>query len=118
MKRLRAILIGLLLGVGGFALAAQNPIPYLTGPQDPSQIFAYLNSLIQKANAEVFGYLTFGNPNENGELAIGSTYAFAQNGSINTGLTAVGPQGSHTTVQEWLVVINNSTGYIRFIPCF
>lgn len=44
----------------------------------------------------------------------GSTVA---NGSVAKSFTAVGPTGSATTVQEWLA-IKNSSGTVRYIPCF
>lgn len=42
---------------------------------------------------------------------------FTANGAVATGLTSVGPTGSHTTVQEWLQV-KNSSGTVRYIPAF
>jgi hypothetical protein len=41
----------------------------------------------------------------------------AANGTVATGLSALGPAGSHTTVQEWLVV-QNAAGVTRYVPCF
>lgn len=49
-------------------------------------------------------------------LRVGSTLTTA-NGSVATALSSVGPSGSHTTVQEWLV-IQNSAGTARYIPLF
>jgi hypothetical protein len=43
--------------------------------------------------------------------------AIAVNGSVATALTSVGPTGSHTAVQEWLV-IQNPSGTARYIPLF
>lgn len=39
------------------------------------------------------------------------------NGAVATGMTNVGPVGSHTTVQEWFTVKNNA-GVVRYIPTF
>ena len=52
-----------------------------------------------------------------GAIKFGSTGSWTANGSVATGLTSVGPTGSHTTVQEWLTV-TNSSGTVRYIPCF
>jgi hypothetical protein len=43
--------------------------------------------------------------------------AIAANGSVATVLGSLGPVGSHTTVQEWLVV-RNGAGTVRYIPAF
>lgn len=39
------------------------------------------------------------------------------NGAVATVLGSLGPVGSHTTVQEWLQIVNAS-GVTRYIPCF
>lgn len=49
-------------------------------------------------------------------IRVGSAQTTA-NGSVATALSSVGPSGSHTTVQEWLVV-QNSSGTARYIPLF
>ncbi len=41
----------------------------------------------------------------------------AANGTVSTPLGAVGPTGSHSTVQEW-IVIENASGTKRYIPAF
>jgi hypothetical protein len=51
-----------------------------------------------------------------GALKVGAAQMTA-NGAIATALSSVGPTGSHTTVQEWLT-ITNSSGTVRYIPCF
>jgi hypothetical protein len=56
-------------------------------------------------------------PKGTGMLKLGTSGAFAANGSVATAMSSLGPAGSHTTVQEWLVIRNNS-GTIRYIPCF
>lgn len=43
--------------------------------------------------------------------------ATVANGAVATALTAVGPAGAATTVQEWLSV-KNAAGTVRFIPMF
>lgn len=42
---------------------------------------------------------------------------FSANGSVATSLGSVGPTGSHTTVQKWLTVVDN-TGATLYIPAF
>jgi hypothetical protein len=119
MKRLRAFLVGAALMIaGGFGGIAVASIPTFVGPQDPSQLHGYLNQLITSLNNEVTAYLMFQNGGEPGEMQIvGSGTAFAGNGTVATAMTSLGPSGSHTTVQEWLVVVNPN-GFIRFIPAF
>ncbi len=39
------------------------------------------------------------------------------NGSVATTMTSLGPVGSHTTIQEWLVV-KNAGGTLRYIPMY
>ncbi|HEY1632989.1 MAG TPA: DUF2793 domain-containing protein [Rhizomicrobium sp.] len=39
------------------------------------------------------------------------------NGSVATALSAIGPTGAHTTVQEWFAV-KNASGVVRYIPGF
>ena len=115
MKPLRTIAVVLSIL---FALPAMAAISFRTGPQDPSQILAYLNTLINDLNGEVTGYLMFQNGTEPGEMHIvGSSTAFAQNGTVATSVTSLGPTGASTTVQEWLVVVNPN-GFIRYIPAF
>lgn len=47
----------------------------------------------------------------------GAAGTFTANGSVATALSSVGPAGSHTTVQEWLMVTDTG-GTVRYIPCF
>lgn len=116
MTWLRGLLIGAIFGIVGFASAAV--IPSFTGAQDPSQVQAYLNTLIGYLNNQVTGYLTFQNGTEPGEMQItSSSTAFAQNGTVATSVTSVGTTGAHTTVQEWLIVVNPN-GFLRYIPAF
>lgn len=43
--------------------------------------------------------------------------SFSALGSVATALSSIGPIGSHTTVQTWLNIVDN-TGAVRYIPCF
>lgn len=54
---------------------------------------------------------------QTGVVQLHQTAAFAANGTVATTLTAVGPTGANTTVQEWLK-IKNSAGVTRYIPCY
>lgn len=111
MKHVRAYLIGLFVGIAGFASAAG--IPLLTGAQDPSQMRGNFNDLITKLNTIVYLYGT----TNTGELEFRSAQSWAANSNVATTMTSLGPQGSNTTVQEWLVVTNRS-GTVRFIPAY
>ena len=87
-------------------------VPLMTGPLDPGALLANFNALIQSINANVAGISTTG-----GELSFSNSLAFSPNGSVATSVTSVGPVGAHTTVQEWLVVVNPS-GTVRWVPAF
>jgi hypothetical protein len=50
-------------------------------------------------------------------LQLGSTAMVAANGSVATVLGSVGPVGSHTSVQKWLAVKDN-TGATLYVPGF
>lgn len=124
MKRLRSFLAGFsFLIVGAFAggaLAVSAGVPYFTGPQDPASLFYYLNTLINTMNSEINGYIFFASGNAaeaSGELNFTTAASFAANGTAATTMTSLGPQGAHTTVQEWLVIVNNN-GFIRFAPLY
>lgn len=50
-------------------------------------------------------------------IKFGGTGAFSTNGAVATTMTSLGPTGSHTTIQTWLT-ITDSTGTVRYIPCY
>lgn len=52
-----------------------------------------------------------------GVLKVTGTAMIAANGAIGTTMTSLGPTGSHTTVQEWLMV-KNPAGTVRYIPMY
>lgn len=52
-----------------------------------------------------------------GVVQFSGSGTFTANGSVATALTSLGPTGSHTTVQNWLTIKDNS-GITRYIPCF
>ncbi len=53
----------------------------------------------------------------NGNVQFTNAGNWSANGAVATALTAVGPTGAHTTVQEWLNV-KNSAGTTRWVPAF
>ena len=85
-------------------------VPLISGPIDPGTLLNTLNILIQSINANVAGL-------GNNELTFTNAAAFSPNSNVATAVTSVGPAGAHTTVQEWLVVVNPS-GVVRWIPAF
>lgn len=52
-----------------------------------------------------------------GNLRFRSAGNFSANGSVATVLGSLGPVGSHTTVQKWLTIVDN-TGATLWIPAF
>jgi len=50
-------------------------------------------------------------------LQLNGTGMFTANNTVATEITALGPTGANTTVQEWLT-IKNAAGTTRYIPCF
>lgn len=114
MQTLFAAALGVIIGSAGVSNAA---ISLLTGPQDPSQLLRLFNSLITDVNTNVTTYLTMGTSGELGELAFSKAATFAANETVATSLTSVGPVGSHTTVQKWLTVVDQS-GNILYAPLF
>lgn len=114
MKHLRNFLVGFALVIAGAATAAPLgffgvPGGIVAGPQDPSQIFYYLNQLILALNAN-FQF-------NSGELAFNQANSFSANGTVATTMTSLGPVGSHTTVQEWMIVVDPS-GVVRYVPAY
>ena len=104
MKLFFAVL-GALLALGQVALAGN--VPLITGPQDPSQLNATINSVITQGNASWSpAGASFNNANSikaNGSVAISAI------GSLGpTGVTPV-------TVSKWMKVIDNA-GNIMVIP--
>lgn len=52
-----------------------------------------------------------------GTVQFANSGSFSADGTVATVLGSLGPTGSHTTVQTWLTIIDN-TGATRYIPCF
>jgi hypothetical protein len=64
------------------------------------------------------GSVTLTTPAASGGLVqFSSGGSFSANGSVATVLGSIGPVGSHTTVQTWLTIVDN-TGATRYIPAF
>ncbi len=105
-KVIAALAIGLF--AGSAAMKIQAAIP--AGPVEPTatgiigQVNAYLGNILSlSANT--------------GELQFFSTQSWSDVGAVATTMTSLGPTGSHTTVQKWLVVLDN-TGTRRFVPAY
>lgn len=120
-KHLAGATFGLAMGLVAASYAnVTSTLPTYTGPQDPSQLNAMFTQLVNAANSQLFNYINMPTSGtEAGEIQISgpNSNTWAANGSIATSLTSLGPQGSHTTVQTWLVVFDTN-GFMRFIPAF
>ena len=104
MNQIKFFLAGALVGavMVGMAGAAQ-----ITGPQDGASLAATLNQVLMNW----MGYTN------DGELQLLGSNAFAPLGTVATGMTSLGPVGSHETVQRWMVVVSPS-GTVGFVPVF
>jgi hypothetical protein len=87
-------------------------IPPITTPTDPSQTIPKLISWINTYLGNLLSLSA-----NTGELQFSATQSWAVNSNVATTMTSLGPQGSHTTVQEWLVVVD-SVGTVRYIPAY
>ena len=117
------------LGLLSAPLAYSAAISLFTGPCYPVNgttcnpvnfppVLGDIDTIITAINSSIAQWLTLNNSApEAGEIALSSANAFAQNGAVATAMSSVGPTGSHTTIQEWLVVIDN-TGKIIYLPGF
>ncbi len=103
---IRSGLAGLFLG-GALSLGMMAVAAPITGPVDPGSIIANINTYI----LNWMGFVS------QGELTLAGSNAFAPLGTVATGMTSLGPVGSHTTVQRWMVVIN-AAGTVGFVPVF
>ncbi len=106
MNRIRSFLAGLAFGIAGLGVAFALPI---TGPLD-------LAGLRTDLNAQVMKWMSYPDA-ELGELQLLGANSFAANGTIATAMSSLGPVGSHTTVQRWMIVVNPS-GTIGYVPVF
>jgi hypothetical protein len=52
-----------------------------------------------------------------GTVQFKASASFSANGSVATVLGSVGPAGSHTSVQKWLTILDN-TGATLYVPAF
>jgi hypothetical protein len=105
MKNWRHLAIGAaLMVVGGLAYAAP-----ITGPTAGS--FPDFAAALNARFLNWFGFVS------QGELQLVGGQSFVVNSDVATSLGSIGPAGSHTTVQRWLVVINPA-GTVGYIPVF
>ncbi len=130
----------------GLALSSNNPTMILgagsTPPADTAQIY-FLDVAAAKyslgidgtgnnfvlvdditltdALSLVSGNLTVGETGATlglmGAVKFTSAVSWSANGSVATTMTGIGPAGSHTTVQEWLTVVD-SAGVVRYVPAY
>lgn len=111
MRNIRAVIfalaVGILLGGGWAQVQAAFTV---SGPIEPTPV-----GIINALNTQLGNYFSLsGNA---GELQFYNSASWATNSNVATTMTSLGPQGSHTTVQQWLVVVNNA-GVVRFIPAY
>jgi hypothetical protein len=98
LKRVFAAL-GALVALGTIAFAGN--VPLITGPQDPSQLNATINALINSGNSSW-------NP----------TAAPKANGSVAVTVGSLGPTGvTPTTISKWFKIID-SGGNIFVVPAW
>lgn len=67
--------------------------------------------ILKTNNTEIIRLIAGGN------IKFTAPINFSANGGVATSLTGVGPAGSHTTVQKWLTIVDD-TGATVYIPCF
>lgn len=122
----RMVLLGLGLGLGIMSLpAGYAAIPLFTGVSSPNPIQGVPATLpdfqttINNINGQIANWVTFngGAPLQPGIMELLAQAATVGNGSVATAMSSVGPSGSHTTVQEWMVVVT-VLGNTRYIPMF
>jgi len=121
-KMLRSFGIGAAFAVGimatvVFAGAATGLSTLTTANGSFPADFADINLFVNAFNAAVGNYLSFGQTGEVGSMYLPNAASFAANGSVATSVTSLGPTGSHTTIQEWLIVYDNN-GTERWIPMY
>ena len=121
--------LGLLATVAGVPLAYSAALTLFTGPCYPVNgttcnpinfppVLGDIDTIITSINSSIAQWLTLNaSTAEAGELAFSSPNAFAANGNVATAMSSVGPTGSHTTIQKWLAIIDN-TGAAGWIPIF
>lgn len=73
--------------------------------------------LIRFRTADTSGVMTNAMWIDNGQLLNFASSSIAANGVVATTVTSLGPTGSHTTIQEWLLV-KNTAGTSRWIPMY
>ena len=119
---------GLVAGIGFIAAIALIPtgfaaISTYTGTSGSNPIqgipgtMVDFNTLIGAVNAQLGSYLSFNTAGSVGEINLTNSASFIANGSVATAMSSVGPLGSHTTIQEWLVVLDNN-GKAVYVPAF
>lgn len=105
----------LAVGMGALTVAVLVPDVFATNITAITPVGGSGTGLTLTATNQVRSELSL-QPTAGGTARVGSGMITA-NGIVATALTAVGPTGSHTTVQEWMTV-TNPAGVVRWIPMF
>lgn len=109
---------GLGLTGGFFITSLAGPIAF----NAKTSILLLSNSAgVGDYGSTVAGTWTFNNSvvlgSSTGTLKVGGSGMTIANGAVATTMTSLGPAGSHTTIQEWMVV-SNPSGTVRYIPLY
>ena len=105
-----ALAVGVFIGTVGMQVSAMIPTSPAVEPTAPGiigRVNDYLGSLVSK-------YTTYG---ATSELQFSGAQSWAVNSNVATTMTSLGPQGSHTTVQKWLAIVDN-TGTVVYLPAY
>jgi hypothetical protein len=110
-KTIAALACGILLGTAAMQISAAIP----TGGGSSGPVEPTAPGILGRVN-DYLGNLVSASANT-GELQFFATQTWTANSNVATTMTSLGPQGSHTTIQKWFVVVDN-TGVVRYIPAY
>jgi hypothetical protein len=101
-------------GAGSFATIGTRGSDIIGGSHPPRDLAViFTNNLGGSASTvEVVRFVAASN-----QVQFTNAANFSANGAVATVLGSIGPTGSHTTVQTWLTILDNSST-VRYIPCF
>jgi len=115
--------IGLMVAIASVGIVNATGLSLLSGPQPAGDIVSILNTLINNINVccSAGGTGTISSALDvsgvSGQVRFKGSENWAANGSTATTVTSLGPTGSHTTIQRWLTVRDDS-GVLRYIPTY
>jgi hypothetical protein len=103
---------------GAIGIANNSPIRASNNAktQTPSILSLHTDDVLHVGEDTALAGVTLGG-GTGGFFQLGSSAMFAANGAVATVLGGVGPVGSHTTVQKWIVV-KDDTGATFYVPAF